>query len=352
MTSLRTLSARRLLIGATAVLLAITTACGGAPPASPAGADTLPISVLVNTGYVPGLPLIVAKERGLFAQNGLDATLVSDIRGDTAQLSALVSGSVDLEGQSVATAAKTFQTGTRLPLVASYVAGVPYVLVVSSRLAGSVPAATPGPEGWQATVRALKGVTIAASGGGGAFDSYLKALFSDAGLAETDFSNINIALQPGAQLAAFQSGQVDASMADPATAASLEAAGGRTVLDMARQGPDWLTGQAWSGFMMSQDTIDENPELAKRVQAVIADTKAFFRDPANLPELHRIAVQVSGVPESPALDGVLTGLTQLMVDDFGDDQMAVTLEFLTRTGQLKPEPTVTARDILSPSLAG
>ncbi|MEU8803240.1 ABC transporter substrate-binding protein [Spirillospora sp. NPDC048819] len=345
--ALARLRAGRLAAVALTGALALT-ACGGTDKSGAAGADAVSIAVAASKGSIPGLPPIVAQETGIFAKHGLDVELITSLRGGAAIMSALTSGSADVVAQTVSAGAKAKQSGASLPLISAQSAGVPYILVAGPKT--KVPPAKPGPEGWQETIRSLKGATIAASGPGTAFDVILKGLFHDVGLADTDFSNVNIA-HGGPEVAALKTGQVDAVVADIGTALSLiDEAGGQEVLDMAKIGPQWLTDQAWSGFMTSQKTLDAKPELAAKWAAAMTETREFMQNPANLKELHRIAVQVSGIPDNDQLDQALTRFGKLLLPSFTTAQVQTTIDYMTKSGQLTETPKVIPAELVAPGV--
>jgi ABC-type nitrate/sulfonate/bicarbonate transport system substrate-binding protein len=345
--------------GIAAALLTValaTSACATSGGGSGGGASTdaqgrISLSVAASAGSIPGLPPIVAKEVGIFDKHGIDANVITTLRGGGPIMSALSSGTADVVAQTVSASATAKQQGSSVPLVSAQSAGVPYILVVGKGKAAT-PVATTGAGGWQETIKSLKGATISASGGGSAFDVILKGLFSDAGLAPTDFTNVNTT-HGGPEVAALQNGQVDAVMADIGTALSLQSqAGGKAVLDMTKVGPDWLTQQAWSGFLTSQGALAKNPTLADKWQAAMADTQKWMQDPANKAELHRIATQVSKIPEDPDLDQALVTFSGLLRTSFTEKQVQTTIDFMTRTGQLQPQPVVKPADIVVPNVLG
>jgi NitT/TauT family transport system substrate-binding protein len=344
---------RRLGIAVTAVAALTLAACGGSADSggTTAASDRAPlaISVATSAGSVPGLPMIIAKETGIFAKHGLDATVITNLRGGAALLSALTSGSVDVVAHGVANIAQADQQGAKVRMLFPSSIGIPYDLVVGPKFA-TTPVATNGPNGWQDTIRALKGATIAASGPGTTFDLVLKSLYQDAGLAPTDFSNVNIA-HGGPELAALQQGQVDVVLADPGSVPNLiSGAGGRVVLDLSKQGPDYASQQAYSGLNATEATLAAKPQLTERFQAAMKETQDYIKNPANLKEIRRIAVDVSKIPDTPELDAALTAWPAVLTPTFTQAQMQTTLDFLVRSGQLKPDPAITPKDLVAPGV--
>jgi NitT/TauT family transport system substrate-binding protein len=320
----------------------------GSGSSSAAASNAIKVSIATSKGSLPGLPMIVAQQEGFFAKHGINAELITSLRGGAAIMSALTSGSAQIVAQTVSASAQAKQKGATLPVIASLSGGVPYVLVVGKKYA-SAPAATTGENGWQATIKALKGATISASGQGTAFDIILKALFRKAGLSESDYHNINIA-HGGPEVAALKTGQVGAAMVDIGNALSLVSeAGGHVVMDLSKQGPSWVTNQAWSGFLSSEAVLKAHPDLTQRFAAVMADVRTFYQNPANISELHRIAVSVSGIPDNPGLDNALRQYVGLMLPSFSTAQVRTTIDFMVDTGQLKATPPVKPADIVLPT---
>jgi len=333
------------LLAAAAGMLA-TAACGGgsAGDAQNTSGATQHIA-MAATNSVPGLPPFVAKEKGFFAEHGFDVELIPSLRGG-AIMQALSSDSVQLVTQTTAAVALAAQKGEQLQMVSPNTKGIPYGIVVSDRNP-EIPVAPPGPAGWQATIQSLKGKVIGAYGAGSTFDPVLKSMFVGAGLQGTDFTN-RLITPGGPELTALMSGQVDAVLTDLANANAITAKGGfRTVLDLTRSGPPEVTGMAWSGLIARVPTLTQDPTFASRVQAVFSETRAFMQDPANAAELHRIAVEVAGIPaDTPKLDESIATQASLLQSGFTQAEVQQTLDYLTTTGQLTPQPAVKPSDIV------
>ena len=301
------------------------------------------ITIGSSGAAVTALPVFVADEAGFFEEEDLDVEILDNLRGGPAIMSALTSGSADIVSQGVAASALNFTAGMKAPLVAAQSVGVPYQLVVASD--STVPTATDGKDGWQQTVLALDRAPIAASGGGSVFDILLKGLFRDVGLSEDAFSNINVGLG-GPSLAALQTGQVEAVIADPGTAQLLESSGvGRTALTMWKQGPDWLQDQAFSGYIATDQFVQEKPEAVKRFRAAIKKAQNYIKDSSNLDSIKSIAVDRLGITESPELDQTLTTFAGQMYEGFTAEQVETTLEFMKKSGQLPPDSPIAPADV-------
>ena len=343
--------------GATSVLAALaaasmfaggcTMSSGETVPASNQG-QLEPVTLVAAKGSIPGLPLFVADSLGFFEEEGLDADLIDNLSGGGPIMSALTSGSADIVTQTVSASALALQQGMKVPIVAGQGVGVPYVLVVGSD--SDVPVAADDSESWKETIRGLQGTTIAAAGGGSGFDVILRALFEEAGLNPDDFSNISLA-HGGPELAALQTGQVDAVFTDSAPALQIEAAGaGKTVLTMWEQGPQWLQNQAWSGFIATAQTIEQRPELISRFQAVVNRVRLYFQDPANVPEIKRIATERAAIADSPGLDDAIGQFAGLLEPGFTLAQVQTTVDFMRLTGQLPEDSSVDASGIVIDSV--
>lgn len=332
-------------------LAMLTGACTSSSSAAPDASDTVQlqtISLAASAGSIPGLPIYVADETGLFEEEGLDAEILDNLKGGGPIMSALSSGSADIVAQTVSSAAIAYQQGASIPIVAAQSAGMPYVVLVSAD--SDVPVATEGSEGWQDTVRSLQGAAIGGSGSGSGLDIALRALFEGAGLSASDYNNINVG-HGGPEVAALRTGQVDAVLTDSGSALQIEESGaGKAVLTMWEQGPDWLLEQAFAGFVATEETVRTRPELVEKFQSVIDKLWVFFKDPANLPEIKRIAIERSGIADTPGLDGALRSFADGLSGRFTEEQVRITLDFMRATGQLPPDSPVTPRDVVTESV--
>jgi len=340
---------QRVAVGATLALALVTTACGSSTDAGADPSQPVPMNAAGVKGSIPGMPLFIAQEKGFFAKNGLEVGDVVDLKAGAALISAVSSGSADVIPYTLAGVAVANQTGVGLKAIVPAEGRLPYVLVVGPGKAASVPKAS-GSD-WKATMAALQGANIAASGPGSAPDITLKSLFASAGLPTDGFTNIKIA-HGGPEVAAVQSGQVDAVLADIGAALDLERlAGAVSVMKLESDGPEALVKQAYSGFVTSQATMDKKPELKARFQATMADVRTFIRDPANLPELHRIAVEVCNIQESASLDDALRDWSQKSIpEQFTPEQVQNSLSFLKDTGQVPPTADIKPTDVVDPAI--
>ena len=235
-------------------------------------------------------------------------------------------------------------------MVAPNTRGVAYNLVVSSKLS-NVPVATSGPNGWQATIKALKGTVISASGAGSAFDQILTAMFTEAGLSKNDYTNLSIA-HGGPEIAAMKTGQADVDMVDFGNTGSvLQQAGGRVVMTLTLQGPSAVTNMAWSGFFATADYVAKHPEIVSEFQGVVDDTRKFMQDPKNKDAIHAVAIGAAQIPaDTPGLDDAIAKTAGLMQTTFKTSDVQQTLDFLQQYGGIKPSPIVKPSDIIAAKL--
>lgn len=179
----------------------------------PASAQTK-LSIAINRN-LPFIAVWVAKERGFFANRGLDVTFLE--AGGGAELrTAVLSGAVDMAIQSPEGSALLYEQGQRLVNIVATQGKLPWVLVLGKQHKGKV---KPG------DIAALKGMRLGVTGRGSGSDMQLQALLRRAGLAvDKDVQIVGASF--AALIAQMDRGQLDGIMAvEPATTQALDTGG-------------------------------------------------------------------------------------------------------------------------------
>ena len=197
------------LLGAAGVVAvsACTTKPGGATPVRLAFCGQLLCVV----------PYEVARERGHFADHGLDVELVYT-RGGSAAMQALVGGAVDYAGTSFDVALQAAANGASIRRVAS-----------TGRLPLFALAVAPGQTGVINSVKDLEGRTVGISGLGNADHALLLFLFDRAG---ADAAGVRFAAIGTNLFDALRIGQIDAAMLQEPALSLITAAGGRELVNL------------------------------------------------------------------------------------------------------------------------
>ncbi len=215
----------RLYAPARLLLLLGTLLATGCGPAAPAGSSTQPsptravLTVAYASVSATQAAAWVAKDKGIFARNGLDVTLIS-IAGGSSPTSALLSGNIQALQISVEAISAALE-GADIVYVAAPVSSPLFWFV-------SVPSITDASQ--------LRNKKIAATGIGTA--SYFAAVIAlqhfglDPG---RDVSFVSVGSVPG-QLAALESGAVQAAALSLPTYARAKKAGMRTLVNVADLG--------------------------------------------------------------------------------------------------------------------
>jgi NitT/TauT family transport system substrate-binding protein len=262
----------RVVIGALAVTLALTTAaCGGssgtASPESTAGGGTG--SLIIGYSAWPGwFPLAVAEKQGLFAQAGLDVDL-KFFADYTASLDALNAGAVDVNAQTLNDTIFARSAGNKQKVV-----------VVNDNSTGNDQIIC---DESIRSVEDLHGKTVAAEAG--VVDHFLLLQgLEKAGMTEGDVNFQGVKTADAA--AAFEGGQFDCvGVFAPFTTQALKRPGSHAVFtskDFPGVIPDHLVAtEAAAGraedmqklvdaWYATLDWIEKNPDEATRIMAEVA----------------------------------------------------------------------------------
>jgi NitT/TauT family transport system substrate-binding protein len=202
----------------------------------------------INVGYsaisADQLPAWVAKETGIFAQNGLDAQLIFFTGGTTAIL-ALVSNDVPITQVSGPGLVNSVLAGSDAVFIAAGMTSLNYVLM--------------GKAGVK-TAEQLKGGTVAISRFGSATDSIARFALRKIGLTPgKDVSLVQVGSGPD-RLGAVLTGRVTAAVINPPSNFIAEKKGLSVVADVAQMG---LVFQH-TGAATTRKYIRENPDIVRR----------------------------------------------------------------------------------------
>ncbi len=227
-----------------------------APSATPTPASA---KLLIAYSNISGdfLPLWVAVESGIAKKNGLDLD-ARYVEGGSRTMAALLSGEINIGqlggGESVSAAAG----GADLAILATLAPVYPYVFMVRSEIK---------------TIDDLKGTKVGISSVGGSADIATRVLFKSIGL-DADKDVAMIALGSHAtRTAALLSGSIQAAMDDPPDSYKLEAAGLRTLYDLAAK----KLPTAQTVVVVQRSWLNANRAVAQRYIDSIVQSIALMR---------------------------------------------------------------------------
>ena len=270
-----------------------------------AGSTLDPVRISTVPGALLALPQYVAEERGFFADNQLDVTLVPTASGPAA-IQALLAGDVDVMLNSPDFVLQANDEGQSIEFVVGNTDRS--ILTLLTRTSWPVPNQGSYPE----AVGDLRGATIGVTARGSVVENQLRVMLADAGL-DPD-NDVTIVATGGLDtaIAAFEQGQVDAWVGfEPGTTVVVDQLRIGTVLvDLrAGDGPARLTEYASNGYAASSSYIEDHPRTVRRFVTAIEQAHDWIADPANRAALEEIVARNVAVDE--------TLVSQLVEDNVG-----------------------------------
>ena len=212
------------------------------------------------------LPILVAKETGLLAQEGLTLE-ITHMRGGSEAAAALVGKNIDV--MSGALSGVIILRSKGVPVKAlSAVAGVrTFALTVDAKRHANV-----------TNIQQIKGMKIATSRRGSDGDLIMRVLLSDANLsAEKDVNLVQIGGYDN-HLTAIEKGEVDGSMIlEPFLTVGMKKGVIKPVVNlMAGQGPEALTKRIWTALSTTEELVQQKPKIAQGLVRGIARAVKFI----------------------------------------------------------------------------
>ena len=202
------------------------------------------------------LPMLVAKQRGYFKDEGLDVHIAA-FSGGSKTLEALLGGSSDMVAGAYSNTITMATKGQHLVVIAAQVICPGWIFGVSQKREGEVKSA-----------KDLKGMRIGVSAPGSSTHMAVNYILHKAGLQPTDVAIIGVGQAAGA-VAAVRAGQIDALIVNDPSATILVKDGSLKPLENMRtaEGNVKVFGSDYpeSSLFATQDFINKNP---KTVQAV------------------------------------------------------------------------------------
>ncbi|ODU07658.1 MAG: hypothetical protein ABS81_00775 [Pseudonocardia sp. SCN 72-86] len=330
---------------AAAVATALLAACGGGSgSATTASGPTIPLRIATAAPTSALLPWYVAADKGFFKEEGLDTSFVTVASG-SAMMPALTANQVDVVSSALATEVGIHQGGAPLKVLTGWTVGYNYALYFRNGV--NVPASGSFAE----KMAALNGKTIGVQGGGeGVTAPFLKAIIAEGGgdPASVNFANVAFG---GPQVAALQSAQVDAVLADDSTMATADQLKlGARYFSLLNDSPAELKDMFISGAAVRESFTTQHADLAGRFQNAMVKTVAWIKDPANADELRDIATGSLGLPNTPTLPQQLTVLASTLEPKGDRARLEKSLDFLYSSGQVKPQPRLTVDQLFDPGM--
>lgn len=249
----------------------LAAACALVLARRPAAAQEIARIRLASTHVLTYAPLLLAKELGYYAAEGLDVDLL-ETQSSTATASALLGGSVVAGGSGFNQPLLLAEQGKRVKTLVGLEMSSIYVFVVGPAI--SVAADDPA-----ALAAALKGRRIGVAGLGSPGHLIAEGVLAAQGVAGGQAAYVAIGTGATA-LAAFRAGAVDAMITyEPDLSQVLETGAGRIALDLRRTRSETTFSRLpTSSLQATAEWVDANPDVAARLVRAVARANRTLRD--------------------------------------------------------------------------
>jgi ABC-type nitrate/sulfonate/bicarbonate transport system substrate-binding protein len=205
-------------------------------------------------------PLFLAKEGGYYEKHGLNATLV--FAGHPAGIAMVVSGEAQLRSYNLESVMQASARDSSFTIVGSSVYRPFFALMSKKEIA---------------TVRDLKGKTIAVSQIGDPPYNYTNALLGKFGIGPRDVQWIAAGADANGRAAALSSGRADATLLTPPAYYKVEDAGFKVLANLTDHDDIF----AATTYLMRKSTVTANPRLPELLIKAHAEAiKRFYDDKA------------------------------------------------------------------------
>lgn len=247
-------------------------------------------------GYYPGamlsFPAFIAKDKGFYQKNGLDARLVPVPNG-AAMTAALVSGSIDFANNSYDNLTTAVSRGLPIKAIIGAAVRPPLSLIVRKGI--NLPHEG---DGYPASMSDLKGAKLGVIGLGISVHFMTEILAKEAGLKPSDYTILAVGL-PSSARAALKNKSIDAYLSLWPLPAIMEATGeGAVLIDLIKdQGPKELQGLAYQAWWATEKNIKTKPELIRRFMRSSQQAYCWYSNPDNFDEVVAILKKNVPVPE-------------------------------------------------------
>jgi ABC-type nitrate/sulfonate/bicarbonate transport system substrate-binding protein len=314
-------------------------ACGAdaAQEGQASSGRTATVEMAIQEGGLSSLPAIVAKQHGLFEKHGLDVQFVS-VQGG-AVLSSLVSGAVQFAVQAPQLVGTANQQGQDLRFFSGAIQSNNIVLVAPST--AGLPSTEDGAS-WEDVMRALKGKQVGIAALGASQEQWMNGLVKGAGMSIGDVTLVPVGVGASG-IAALDSGQVDAIMTAPPAEQALVARGDVSVLlRLGDAGP--FAGEMLTGYLATDDWLNANADVAKRLRQALDDGIRFIHSQANSQAVDRILMKEFAIKSPDARKAMLEpdGPLSRFDADIQCQSLERAITHLVDAGTLKPTADVCA----------
>lgn len=333
--------------GGLAALALGLTACGGGDAetvasGSEAGSSDTTTTTTIKWATQPGnavdIPLLMADQEGVLAENGLAFERLSVTGGNANQIAAVVSGSADFFIGTVDSVSAAVQAGQKIKIFCGLVPTTPLPVMARPELNLKTFQETGD---WAETIQQLKGLKIGVPARGSAYELRTTAILESAGVQATDVTFVPIGIGP-AVVAGLKAGQIDAMLAYGFLESQLPQAGlAETLVDAAEDGPDAFKDAFSSALIASEPWLEENSDAAAALCDTVEGANEVVMDPASRPALEAMLAKDFGV-----LPDQMDAAVEFTTDDYygpevPEEGVEKVLDILRKGGAIKETPPIT-----------
>lgn len=270
-----------LVLGACAVPLA--------PVSTPTPIPLTPVRLCYSSGSGTQLPLMYAKEKGLFTKHGLEADL-SLIDGGSNAAAALVSGAVDVCILGASNVINVAAAGEDLVIIGGLVNTMPFVLMVRPEIKA---------------VEDLRGRALAISSPGGSSDLATRAMLKKMGLEpDKEVALVSIGNQTE-NLAAMETGAVVGTLVSVPQTVKAEEQGFHGLVDAADLG---ITYPHTSLATTRTFIAGHRPEALAVMRAVVEGLVQMKQDETGVKEVLAKYLSLDPEKDAASLDEAYTAI--------------------------------------------
>ncbi|WP_081792288.1 ABC transporter substrate-binding protein [Rhodococcus wratislaviensis] len=309
---------RTALLTVAALGLSLLTACGGRDSAS---SNTLRIGYIA--GSAASLPDMIAKERGIFEDAGLNVQFVNTDSGP-GLVNLLLSESVDV---TWAPTSNVLAATEKVQIVAGTVRSYGFELVRRKGFADSSTSLS-YPDNLQALAEGRVGISATASYA----QVMAEGMFNEAGVAPGNLDFLSVGVGPTSR-GALKSGQVDLLMANPVTAAELQVAGDGDPVISTRDIPA-LKNLPEAAYVTKRGISKAQEEKVAKYLEAAEEAITWAQSESNIEDFDALLTQVYGLSPDDAEataerynpgEGNLIGEYGLSFDQGGFDELVAIL---------------------------
>jgi ABC-type nitrate/sulfonate/bicarbonate transport system substrate-binding protein len=290
------------------------------------------LKVMMFPGQAYRLPVLVARDRGLFKKRGITLEITEQPTNLQGMQGLQATGS-DIGQVSVATLGQGYQAGTKGKYFCGGLNTIQTTLMAPN---GSDLPSTADGASWQEVLKALKGKKIGIQTPvGSGVQLLFAAALKEAGV--TDVTYVNIGTDPATVVAALGNRSVDVAQIAPTGTQYMQDRKAGKPLVYLPDGPSTYKDLYGSAWVAPDRFLKQRPDAAKAFCDVMGEALDLIKDPANSTANAAILAKDTGISEKVA---------KLVVDQTYDDhsteldrnRLTTTFERYVELGILKADP--------------